>query len=73
MADKTWNLFLQKLRENDSSLADIAESTETVLLGIVEDFGFSNLQKGQILTRFKSEGTFTYFYLVFLILFFLFI
>jgi len=56
MAEKSWAHFLQKLKENDSSLADIAESTEEVLLGILDDFSFSNLQKGQILTRFKTEG-----------------
>jgi len=55
-SDKTWGVFLQKLHESDASLADIAESTDAVLLGILEDFSFTNLQKGQILTRFKAEG-----------------
>ena len=55
-ADKTWSAFLLQLSESDSSLGDIAESTDAVLVGILEDFGFTNLQKGQILTRFKIEG-----------------
>jgi len=55
MSDKAWNLFLQRLHENDSSFNEIKGSPDSVLQGILKDFGFNNLQQGQILTRFQQE------------------
>jgi len=56
MAEKSWKEFIDKLHQSDTSLEEIKLISDGVLLDLLNDFGFSSLQKAHIQTRFKLQG-----------------